>query len=319
MESNLKVNISVIVPVYNEENNLLKFNEEVTAVLSKLNKIWEIIYINDGSDDESEKILSSIAVQDQHIKVINFRRNFGQTAALSAGINLSKGEIIIPIDADLQNDPRDIPKLLEKIEKGYDVVSGWRKNRKDKFFSKRLPSMIANKLISVVTGVRLHDYGCTLKAYKREVIKDIKLYGEMHRFIPVYTSWMGGKIEEIIVNHRPRVHGRSKYGIIRTFKVLLDLITIKFLSSYAAKPLYLFGGWGLLFLCSGFMFLIILILDKFLYGVSMIRSPLLLLSSMLVILSFQFFLIGLLAEIMIRTYHEAQNKNTYTIKDSLNI
>lgn len=321
MKKDLKedCNISIIIPVYNEEDNLWQLNEEITRVLNKLNKSWEIIYINDGSSDNSEQILKNIARENFHIKIINFRKNFGQTAALSAGIDFSKGEVIIPMDADLQNNPSDILILLQKIEEGYDVVSGWRKNRKDKTITRKIPSWIANKLISFITKVRLHDYGCTLKAYKREVIKDVKLYGEMHRFIPVYTSWMGGKIAEVIVDHRPRIYGKSKYNIKRIPKVILDLVTVEFLSSYAAKPIYLFGGCGMICLIGGFLIVGNLLLEKYLYNASMIRSPLLLLSSLLVILSFQFFLIGLLAEIMIRTYHESQNKSTYVVKNTINI
>lgn len=311
--------ISIIIPVYNEEDNLLQLSEEITEVLNKLNKSWEVIYINDGSSDSSKQILKDIATKDLHIKVINFRKNFGQTAAISAGIDFSKGEVIIPMDADLQNNPLDIPSLVQKIEEGYDVVSGWRRNRKDRTITRKIPSWLANKLISFITKVKLHDYGCTLKAYRREVIKEIKLYGEMHRFIPVYTSWMGGKVAEIIVDHRPRIHGKSKYNLKRIPKVILDLITVEFLSSYAAKPIYLFGSCGLMCLGGGFLIVGNLLLEKYIYGVSMIHSPLLLLSSLLVILSFQFFLIGLLAEIMVRTYHESQNKSTYAVKDTINI
>lgn len=321
MKESLKedCNISIIIPVHNEEDNLLQLNEEITGVLNKLNKSWEIIYINDCSSDNSEQILKNIARENFHIKIINFRKNFGQTAAISAGIDFSKGEIVIPMDADLQNNPSDIPTLLQKIEEGYDVVSGWRKNRKDKTITRKIPSWIANKLISFITKVRLHDYGCTLKAYKKEVIKDVKLYGEMHRFIPVYTFWMGGKITEIIVDHRPRIYGKSKYNMKRVPKVILDLITVEFLSSYASKPIYLFGSCGMTCLIGGFLIVGNLLLEKYLYNASMIHSPLLLLSSMLIILSFQFFLIGLLAEIMVRTYHESQNKPTYVVKDTINI
>jgi glycosyltransferase involved in cell wall biosynthesis len=314
-----RCDISIIMPIFNEEENIPIIYKELRDVLDNLKYTWEIIFINDGSFDNSEKIIREIASQDKNIKIINFRKNFGQTAAISAGIDFSKGDIIIPIDADLQNNPADIPKLIEKIEEGYDVVSGWRKNRKDKLISRRLPSWIANKIISLITKINLHDYGCTLKAYRREIIKGVKLYGEMHRFIPVYTYWMGGKITEVVVDHRPRIHGKSKYNIDRIFKVILDLITIEFLSSYVSKPIYLFGSCGLLCLIGGFFIIFILTLDKIIYGLSMIQSPLLLLSSILVILSFQFFLIGLLAEIMIRTYHESQNKTTYVIKDTINI
>lgn len=318
-ESKKELDISIIVPVYNEEENLAEFNREILEVLNTVKKEWEIIYINDGSIDNSEEILEDLALKNKKIKIINFRKNFGQTAAISAGINFSKGEVIIPMDADMQNNPSDIPRLLKKIEEGYEVVSGWRKNRKDKLLSRRFPSWAANKIISLITKIRLHDYGCTLKAYKKEVIKDIKLYGEMHRFIPVYTSWMGGRITEIEVDHRPRIYGKSKYNIKRIFKVILDLITLEFLSSYVSKPIYLFGSYGFLCFIGGFAILSILILDKIIYGASMIRSPLLLLSSMLIILSFQFFLIGLLAEIMIRTYHESQNKSPYAVKNTINI
>jgi len=312
------MDLSVILPVYNEEGNIQQLHDKIINALSKLDKSYEIIYIDDGSSDRSFDILSEIAKKDDKVKVIQFRRNFGQTAAIAAGIEHSQGDILIPMDADLQNDPEDIPKLLEKIEEGYDVVSGWRKNRKDRLITRKIPSILANKLISWVTGVHLHDYGCTLKAYKKDIIKDVKLYGEMHRFIPVYASWAGAKITEIEVRHHPRIYGKPKYGLIRIIKVLLDLFTVKFLAVYSTKPLYLFGGFGSGLCVSGVIFGAITLLQKYIEGVKAHRNPLLLLAVFLFILGVQLIMMGLLAELIIRTYHESQNKPVYLIKKTIN-
>ncbi|MEW6095116.1 MAG: glycosyltransferase family 2 protein [bacterium] len=311
--------LSIILPVYNEEENIQELHSKIINALTKLGKSYEIIYIDDGSSDNSFEILSQIAKADEKIKVIQFRRNFGQTAAIAAGIEHSLGDILIPMDADLQNDPEDIPKLLEKIDEGYDVVSGWRKNRKDKLITRRIPSFLANKLISWVTGVHLHDYGCTLKAYRKEIIKDVKLYGEMHRFIPIYAFLAGGKVTELVVNHHPRVHGQAKYGISRTLKVILDLFTVKFLLTFSTKPIYLFGGIGLILLFIGILSGGVIVFQKIFFKMSMIQSPLLLLTALCFILSTQFILIGLLAEIIIRIYHESQTKSIYLVKKSINI
>jgi len=313
------IDLSIIVPVYNEEENIQELYDKITNVLTKLGKSYEIIYIDDGSDDNSFEILSEIAKADEKLKVIQFRRNFGQTAAIVAGIEHSQGNILIPMDADLQNDPADIPKLLEKIAQGYDVVSGWRKNRKDKLITRKIPSVLANRLISWVTGVHLHDYGCTLKAYRKEIIKDVKLYGEMHRFIPVYASWAGGKIDEVEVRHFPRIHGRPKYGLARTMKVILDLLTVKFLFSYATKPIYIFGGLGIALGFTGVMIGLITLFQKYVYGVWVHKNPLLLLAVFLGILGMQLIMMGLLAEIVIRTYHESQAKPIYLVKKLINM
>jgi glycosyltransferase involved in cell wall biosynthesis len=282
--------ISLIIPCYNEEESIDELVAETTAVLDDNGLDGEIVIVDDGSRDRSWEKLSAHAEKEPRLKIVRFRRNFGQTAAMVAGIDFARGEILIPLDADLQNDPRSIPALLEKIEEGYDVVSGWRKNRKDAFLSRTLPSRIANGLISWVSGVHLHDYGCTLKAYRREVLDPVNLYGEMHRFIPVYASWSGAKVAEAVVNHRPRKYGESKYGIGRTFKVLLDLLVVKFLGSYGTKPIYFFGGLGFMLCSLGF------------------ASG-----------AFALYLLGLLAEIGIRTYHESQSRSIYLIRDTANV
>lgn len=309
--------ITVFLPVYNEEDNLQLLHERIISVLSSLNRTAEIIYIDDGSTDSSLQVLKGIAAADDRVRVIALRRNYGQTAAMSAGFDLSRGEILIPMDADLQNDPGDIPKLLEKIDEGYDVVSGWRKNRHDKLLSRRIPSILANKIISLISGVHLHDYGCSLKAYRKEVVDGIKLYGEMHRFIPIYASWAGAKVTEIPVNHHPRFRGKSKYGLSRTFKVIFDLMTIKFMASYQTKPLYVFGTFGLISfiisLITGSWALYLKIFDN----VSFILTPLPLITIVMLAISVQFFLMGLLAEMLIRTYHESQDKPTYLIKEKI--
>jgi len=313
------MNLSIIIPIYNEEKSILRLYQKLKKVLSNLNMQYEIIAVNDGSTDDSYKVLKEISQNDSNFKVIDFRKNFGQTAAISAGIDISKGEIIIPIDADLENKPEDIPNLLNKLNEGYDIVSGWRKDRwKESFFTRRLTSYIANWLISKIVGLKLHDYGCTMKAYKRDIIKDIKFYGDMHRFIPAYAMWYGAKITEIPVNYEPRQYGESKYGIARTFRVLLDILTVKFLTDYLNRPMHFFGRIGFwLFLfsfLSGFLALCL----KLFFGTSLILTPLPLLTVFLIIIGIQFILMGLLAEILIRTYYESQNKSTYSIKNKIN-
>lgn len=309
-----RVEISVIVPILNEEENIRPLYSELIDTLSPLNRRYEIIFIDDGSTDKSFETLACIQKEDANVRVIQFRRNFGQTAALSAGFHYAHGDTIVTIDADLQNDPRDIPKLLEKLEEGYDLVTGWRFDRKDPFLTRKLPSIIANNIISLITKVKLHDYGCTLKAFKREVIENIRLYGEMHRFIPAITSWMGISIVEVKVNHRARRAGKSKYGISRTIRVILDLITVKFLLAFSTRPIQIFGLIG--FICGiiGFVTALYLTIQRQFYGIPLANRPLLLLAILLIFMGLQFITLGLLAELQARTYHEAQNKPIYVIR-----
>ncbi len=309
--------LSVIIPVYNEVENIDEMHAALRGALSAFDH--ELILVDDGSTDGTVERLEALAEQDrEHTVVVEFRRNFGQTAAIAAGIDHALGEVIVLIDADLQEDPADIPMLVAKIEEGYDVVSGWRRERKDAFLTRTLPSRIANALISRVTGVRLHDYGCTLKAYRREVLQGFRLYGEMHRFIPAYAGGVGARIIEVPVTHRPRLRGKAKYGLERTFKVILDLFTVKFLISYANKPIYLFGGLGFLLGLASVVVLGILGVRRVLYDEHLVRSPLLLLVVMLFILGMQSIMMGLIAELLARTYHESQAKLTYTIRRVLN-
>ncbi len=309
--------ISVIIPVFNEEENISPLYERLTTVLNRIRKDYEVIFIDDGSSDSTLSLLRSISKKDPHIKFLSFSRNFGQTAALSAGIDFSKGEIIIPMDGDLQNDPEDIPVLLQKIDDGFDVVSGWRMDRKDPFLKRRLPSIIANRMISFLGGVRLHDYGCTLKAYRRDILKHIRLYGEMHRFIPIYAKWVGARVSEIPVHHFPRKFGSSKYGINRVFKVLLDLMVVKFLLSYSQKPIYVFGGTGFFMILGAILSGGYAVYLKLFEGVSFILTPLPVLCVFLVMLGFLAILMGFLAEVLVRTYYESQGKPTYQIKETL--
>ena len=310
--------LSVVVPVYNEYENIPLLYDAVVKALADLGKDWELILVNDGSKDNSLDALKDIAAKDAvHVKVIGLRRNFGQTAAIAAGVDHSSGEIIVLMDADLQNDPTDIPAMLNKLDEGYDLVSGWRKDRQDPFLRSFI-SRIANRIICRVTGVNLHDYGCTLKAYRREVITGFRLYGEMHRFIPAFANTYGAKIVEMPVKHHPRVLGKSKYGFERIAKVVLDLITVKFLSSYADKPIYLFGGAGLVL--SGLSFLVLLFLGirRIFWGVSVMASPLFMLAIMVFIMGFLSILMGLIAELLVRTYHESQGKTVYHIREMIN-
>nr|WP_275888993.1 glycosyltransferase family 2 protein [Desulforhopalus vacuolatus] len=311
------VQISVVIPLLNEEESLPVLFEELKGALNPLDVDYELIFINDGSTDGSAAILAGMHGEDKRVVVINFRRNFGQTAAMSAGFDFARGEIIIAMDADLQNDPADIPKLISKIEEGYDVVTGWRYDRKDTFINRRLPSIIANKLISKTTGVRLHDYGCTLKAFRREVIKELHLYGEMHRFIPALASGIGIKFTEVKVNHRARRFGSTKYGIARTVHVILDLLTVKFLLSYATRPIQVFGMMGLISGGSGFLIALVMTVQREFYGIGLSNRPMLLLAILLIILGFQFVSLGLIAELQARTYHESQNKPIYYVRSVL--
>ena len=315
MSSNREPDISVIIPVFNEGENILLLHRALSSVLKGIDQQAEVIFIDDGSSDDTLTHLRTISERDPSVRVLAFSRNFGQTAALSAGIDFSKGKVIIPMDGDLQNDPQDILALLQKIGEGYDVVSGWRKDRKDAFLSRRLPSVVANKLISFVGGGHLHDYGCTLKAYRREILKNIRLYGEMHRFIPIYAQWIGARVAEIPVRHHPRTHGSSKYGMNRVLKVILDLMVVKFLLSYSQKPIYVFGGLGFLMILGAFFSGLYAIYLKFFRGTSFILTPLPLLCVLLTVLGSLSILMGFLAEILTRTYYESQGKPTYQIKE----
>lgn len=310
--------LSVIIPVYNEAENLRPLREQTVAALEALGKPFEVIFINDGSTDESGNILASFATEDKRLKAINFRRNFGQTAAIMAGIDYASGTILIPMDADLQNDPKDIGKLLAKLDEGYDVVSGWRQNRQDPAISRKLLSFFANKLISRISGVRLNDYGCTLKAYRRDVLKDVKLYGEMHRFIPIYSSWYGGRICEIPVTHHARTHGTSKYGANRIIKVVLDLIVVTFLGKYDTTPIYVFGTFGVLLFLASMLAGVWALILKFFFETSFVQTPLPLLTVMCFIMSMMSILMGLLAELLTRIYYESQDKSVYLVKNTHN-
>lgn len=309
--------ISLFLPVYNEEQNIKEMHSRISNSLEAVNRLAEVIYVDDGSSDGSLEALREVAASDNRVNVIALRRNYGQTAAMSAGIDAARGQILIPMDADLQNDPADISKLLDKLDEGYDVVSGWRIDRQDKLFTRKIPSWIANRVISAIGGVHLHDYGCSLKAYRREVLKDVRLYGEMHRFIPIYAAWAGARVTEIPVNHLPRVHGKSKYGISRTVKVIFDLITIKFLASYQTKPLYVFGSFGLLAFLLSFAATIWAVVLKYGYDVSFILTPLPVIAVVMLAISIQFFLMGLLAELLVRTYHESQDKAIYSVRETI--
>jgi len=314
--NNQEPEVSIVVPLLNEQDNIGPLYEQITRTLKDKYR-YEIIFIDDGSSDNSFNILADLQKKDNRMRIISFRKNFGQTAALSAGFTHAKGHIIAAIDADLQNDPADIPVMIDKLNEGFDVVSGWRKKRHDNAITRLLPSKIANWVISRITGVKLHDYGCTLKVYRREVLEETKLYGEMHRFIPALASWSGAKIAEMTVNHRPRTAGKTKYGMGRTLKVILDLITVKFLGSFSTKPIYIFGGLGLASgigaIASGWY----VVYQKIVNDFAINRNPMLVLTAMLVTTTIQFILMGLLAELLVRTYHESQNRPTYVIKQIL--
>jgi glycosyltransferase involved in cell wall biosynthesis len=311
--------LSIIAPVYNEVDNLPLLHQRVSAAMHSLGQEWELILVNDGSCDGSADMLDRLAEQDPAVKVVHFKRNFGQTAAMMAGIDYARGDIIIPMDADLQNDPEDIPLLLAKLDEGYDVCSGWRKNRQDNALRRNLPSRIANWLISKISGVHLHDYGCSLKAYRRDVIKGVKLYGEMHRFIPIYASWYGARVAEIAVNHYARQFGQSNYGLERIIKVVLDLAVVKFLDHYAQKPMYVFGGFGVANFAVAMLAGVWALYLKFFEHTSLIETPLPLLVVMAFITGFMCILMGLLAELVTRTYHESQNKSVYLVKATRNL
>ncbi len=315
MATRSKKDVSFVIPVYNEEKNLQVLYRELTAAGGTLRGSYEIIFVDDGSSDGSFPALREIQAGDPRVKIIRLRKNFGQTAALSAGFDHARGGVIITLDADLQNDPADAPLLVAKIDEGYDIVCGWRIKRKDKFVSRRLPSKIANWIISRVTKVKLHDYGCTLKAFRGELIKHIKLYGEMHRFIPAIASTMGTAIAEVPVNHRPRLHGKSKYNLSKSIRVVLDLLTVKFLLSYSTRPLQIFGLFGLVAGFIGGLMGGILSYQRLILKQSIANRPLLLLSVLLIVIGIQFITMGLLGEIMVRTYHESVEKPIYVVRD----
>lgn len=312
-----QVEVSIVIPIFNEAENIHLLYDQLAPVVDGLARSCEVILVDDGSADGSFEMLKDIQGQDSRVWIIRLRRNFGQAAAFSAGFDFASGNIIITMDGDLQNDPADIPKLVDKIEEGYDIVSGWRVNRKDPFLTRKLPSMAANALISKVTGVKLHDYGCSLKAYRVEVVKNIRLYGELHRFIPAIASWMGINVTEIPVEHYSRKRGRSKYGLGRTMKVFLDLITVKFLLDYATRPLQIFGLAGILSFFIGMAISIYLTVLRLFYGQGLSDRPILLLGILLIILGVQLILMGLLGELIVRTYHESQSKPIYAIREIL--
>ena len=312
------MDLSIVIPVYNEVESLPLLQKSICEALKDLKRSWEVIYVDDGSRDGSVALLTEMAAQDaKHVVVVEFRRNFGQTTAIAAGIDHAMGDVIVFLDADMQNDPADIPMILEKLDEGYDVVSGWRRDREDNALTRNLPSHMANWLISNVTGVHLRDYGCTLKAYRREVITGFKLYGEMHRFIPVYANSVGAKILEVPVRHHARKFGKSKYGLERTMKVVLDLMAVQFLTRAANKPIYLFGGGGLALFALGFLGMLFLVIRKFVFQIDILTSPIFIISVMVAMTGFQAILMGLIAELLVRTYHESQQKPTYTVRKVL--
>lgn len=319
MNKERPLDLSIIIPFFNEEENVTELYHKLKPVMEKLEKSYEIIFIDDGSTDRGLDLLKAIAKEDATLKLISFTRNFGQTAAMSAGFKSAKGKVYITLDADNQNDPNDIPKLLEKMKEGYGVVSGWRRDRKDAFINRKLPSWLANKLISKVTGVHLNDYGCTLKAYDSRFVNAFSLYGQMHRFIPAYSRLAGAKITEVPVNHLPRTKGKSKYGISRTFKVILDLLTVKFLGSFATTPLYLFGGMGFFFNAAAILTGVVVLYQKYELGIYAHRNPLLLLAVFLSVLGVFLIMMGLIAELLMRTYHESQGKNIFVIHEEVNL
>lgn len=310
-----KLDLSIVIPIYNERESISGLYKRLEKTLSKMKLKYEVLLIDDGSIDGTYNELLKLHSKNKSFKIIRFRRNFGQTAAMSAGFFYADGEVIVTLDADLQNEPADIPRMLKKLDEGYDIVSGWRKNRQDKAVTRRLPSVVANKIISGLTGVHLHDYGCTLKAYRKEVIKNIDLYGEMHRYIPAVASWMGVRVIEIPVSHHSRKYGKSKYGISRTIRVILDIITIKFLLSYSQRPIQIFGLLGLISTAAGFIVTVYLIIMRLFFNQPLADRPLFILSIFIIFIGIQLITMGLLAEILMRVYHEAQDKPTYVVKE----
>ena len=312
------MDLSVVIPIYNEAENIEALHQEVTGAVADLGLDYEIVYVDDGSSDQSFTLLAAIAQRDPRAVVVSFRRNFGQTAAMSAGFDHARGKIIVTMDGDLQNDPQDIPKLLAKLNEGYDIAAGWRFDRQDAYLTRKLPSRLANGLISRITKVELHDYGCTLKAFRQEVVQNIRLYGEMHRFIPAIASWMGVNIVEVPVNHRARRAGVSKYGLGRTVRVVLDLITVKFLLTYATRPIQIFGLWGLMAGGVGVLLALYYAVQRLFMGVPLGNKPGLLLAVLLIFIGVQLISIGLVGEMQVRTYYETQQKPTYTVRQVLN-
>lgn len=309
--------ISVFLPVFDEEPNLRPLHAKLDDALRKLGRSAEIIYVDDGSTDGSLNVLRELARGDSRVRVVALRRNYGQTAAMAAGIDAARGHVLIPMDADMQNDPADIARLLDKLDEGYDVVSGWRKNRQDKLITRKIPSMLANRLISWIGGVPLHDYGCSLKAYRRESLEDVRLYGEMHRFIPIYASWAGARVAEIPVEHHARTMGKSKYGLSRTIKVLFDLMTIKFMASYQTKPIYIFGAFGVLSFFVSVLSGVWALVLKLMHKADFIQTPLPIIAIVMFAVGIQFMLMGLLAEMLVRTYHESQSKRIYAVREKI--
>ncbi len=315
----MPMDVSIVIPFLNEEPNLKPLCEELKAALDGMDKSYEVLFIDDGSTDNGVQVLDDFRSEMPQIKVVSFRRNFGQTAAMVAGLDYAEGEIVVTLDADRQNDPADIPKMIEKIEEGYDMVCGWRFDRQDTYLSRKLPSMLANRLISHITDVNLHDYGCTLKAMRKELAKRVTLYGEMHRFIPAVASGVGAKIAEVKVNHRARTAGESKYGISRTFRVILDLITVKFLLRFHSRPLHFFGMPGLALGGVGGVILTYLTIARLFFGMPLSDRPILIFAFMLVIIGVQFILFGLIGEMQTRTYYESQNKPIYHVRKTIGI
>lgn len=310
--------VSIIIPAYNEETSLKVLIDELGCFLKSFDYRYEVIFVDDGSKDNSFNILKDAAIENPNYKVLKLRRNYGQSAAMLAAIDFATGDVIVPLDADLQNDPNDIPKLLNLISEGYDLVSGWRKNRQDRAIDRKLPSMIANKIISWVSGISLHDYGCSLKAYRKDVLDGVRLYGELHRFLPICASWNGAKVTEIEVNHKPRIFGKSKYGLSRTYKVILDLIVLKFLSDFSTKPIYFFGGFSIFSFMSAVLLTAWSLYLKIFKGIDLDATPLLIFAAVFIIVSVQLLLMGILADLIMRTYFESQNKKTYQVKESVN-
>ena len=311
--------ISIVIPLYNEEENVAKLYQELSTVIAGTSLNCEFLFVDDGSQDATVINLVRAAGDDARVRIVTFRRNFGQTAAMAAGFDYAQGEVVVTLDGDLQNDPAEIPRMLAKLDEGYDLVAGWRKNRQDAAFSRKLPSMIANRIISRTTKVQLHDYGCTLKAMRADVAKNLHLYGEMHRFIPALAAEQGVRIAELPVNHRPRTAGKSKYGISRTFRVLLDLLTVKFFLGFSTRPLHMFGALGFITGGLGSLLMTTLVVERVFFDIPLGPRPLLPIATMFILIGLQFFCFGLLAEILVRTYHESQDKKTYAVRDVISL
>jgi glycosyltransferase involved in cell wall biosynthesis len=311
------VDVSVVLPVFNEEENLRPLHDELTQALAALGRSYEIVYVDDGSSDRSFDVLREIHERDAHVRVVRFRRNFGQTAAVAAGLERTTGDIVVTLDSDRQNDPRDIARLIARLEEGWDLVSGWRLDRQDDWMTRLLPSMAANWMIRAITGVHVHDYGCMLKAYRGPLARELRLYGEMHRFIPAIAADLGARVDEVVVNHRPRVAGTSKYGISRVVRVVLDLLTVRFLSVYATRPIHVFGVWGVVLGGAGALILAMLGFEKLVLGYPLANRPILMLAVLLVVTGVQLVMMGLIGEMLARTYHESQGKPIYTVAEDL--